>query len=131
MPDSLEYGARLKSYIEGKDPLAMQEAAPKLLAQLINRIPDETLRAKPAPDKWSIAEILAHLADDEIVTSWRYRQMIENSGCTMAGFDQDEWARVGDNASRDSRQSLQLFQLLRDANLHMLRRLAPEEWQRH
>jgi uncharacterized damage-inducible protein DinB len=130
MADSEQYAARLKAYVEGKDPLAMQQDAPELVARLIAGIPDATLRADPAPGKWSIAAILAHLADDEIVTYWRYRQMLENSGCALAGFDQDEWAQMGEYASADPRQSLQLFRLLRDSNVRLLRRLTPEEWQR-
>jgi hypothetical protein len=131
MADSEQYASRLKSYTEDKDPLAMQENSPDLLTRLIEGVSDETLRAKPAPGKWSVAEILAHLADDEIVTCWRYRQMIENSGCALSGFDQDKWARMGEYESADPNKSLRLFTLLRESNLRMLRRLTPEEWQRH
>jgi uncharacterized damage-inducible protein DinB len=131
MADSERYAAHIRSYTEGQDSLAMQENAPEILAKLIEGVADEALRAKPGSGKWSVAEILAHLADDEIVTSWRYRQMLENCGCALSGFDQDEWARMGSYASKGPRQSLQLFQLLRESNLQMLRRLTPEEWQRH
>jgi uncharacterized damage-inducible protein DinB len=131
MADSERYAARLRSYTEGKDPLAMQENAPELLAKLIEGVSDEALRVKPAPGKWSVVEILAHLADDEIVTSWRYRQMLENSGCALSGFDQDEWARMGKYESKDPGQCLRLFRLLRESNLQMLRHLSSEEWQRH
>ena len=130
MVDTEQYVSRLKSYVEGHDPLAMQESAPLILAKLIEGVPEDRLRLPPAPGKWSVGEILAHLADDEIVTFWRYRQMIENDGCGLAGFDQDEWARVGANSSANPRQALQLFQLLRESNLRMLRNLTPEEWQR-
>jgi hypothetical protein len=131
MTDEGEYVARLRSYTEGKDFLAMQESAPTLLAQLIEGVAPRVLREKPAPGKWSIAEILAHLADDELVTYWRYRQMLENSGCPLPGFDQDEWARLGDYASRHAADALQFFQILRDSNLQLLRRLSPEQWQRN
>ena len=130
MADAEEYLSRIQSYAKEKDPLAMQAGTTALLAELIEGILDEALRRKPAPGKWSVAEILAHLADDEIVTFWRYRQMIENDGCALAGFDQDQWARLGKNASADARESLQLFRLLRESNLRMLRNLTPEEWQR-
>jgi hypothetical protein len=129
MADDQQYAERLRSYTEGKDFLAMQEGAPTLLAQLIDGVPVVALRAKPAPGKWSITEILAHLADDELVSYWRYRQMLENSGCALAGFDQDEWARLGDYSSKEPEQALKFFQLLRESNVEMLRRLTPEEWQ--
>ena len=68
---------RLAKYIEGQDALQLQREAPVTLARLIQGIPEETLQRRPAPAKWSVVEILAHLAEDELSSSWRYRQMIE------------------------------------------------------
>jgi hypothetical protein len=119
---------RFAGYVEGKDPLAMQKAAPETLARLIEGVPEEQLRRKPAPQKWSVVEILAHLGEDELTTSWRYRQMIENSGVTLMGFDQEEWAKLGDYGSWNVREALEMFRLLREANLRMLARLTPQQW---
>jgi DinB superfamily len=57
--------------------------------------------------------------------------MIENSGCPLAGFDQDKWARLGDYSSWKPADALQLFGLLREANLRLLKQLKAEEWARH
>ena len=124
------YGDKLEGYTEGKDPLAMQADAPGILAKLIEGVPEPTLRQRPMPDKWSVGEIIAHLAEDELTSSWRYRQMIENSGCALSAFSQDEWARLGDYASWHPADALQMFRLLREANLRMLSRLTDEEWDR-
>jgi hypothetical protein len=130
MPSPAQYTARLEAYTEGKDPLAMQADAPGILAELIEGLPEHALRRRPMPDKWSVGEIIAHLAEDELTSSWRYRQMIENSGCALPAFNQDEWARLGDYASWRPADALQLFRLLREANLRMLNRLTEEEWNR-
>jgi uncharacterized damage-inducible protein DinB len=122
------YQSRLQSYSEGRDPLEMQREAPRLLAVLIQDCSPEVLRRSPAKGKWSVAEILAHLADDEVATAWRYRQMIENPGCQLAGFDQDAWAAMGKNAAANPAESLNLFRLLRAANLRLLENLNPEQW---
>ena len=106
----------------------MQARAASILSDLISGVSEEILTARPAPKKWSISEIIAHLADDEITSSWRYRQMIENPGVLLAGFDQDKWAEFGDYASIRAPESLELFRLLREGNLRMLKRLAPEQW---
>ncbi len=124
-----QYLRRLAAYVEGKDPIAMQRAAAGTLARLTSGVSDEKLRRRPAPQKWSVLEILAHLAEDELVTSWRYRQMIEHNGATMIGFDQNEWARLGDYGSWDVREALEMFRLLREANLRLLTRLTPKEWE--
>ncbi len=51
----------------------------RLKATLIANRSAEQLMSRPRPDKWSVAEILAHLAEDEIATAWRYRQMVEHT----------------------------------------------------
>ena len=107
----------------------MQRAAPDAFAGLIEGAPRRP--PEPAAGKWSVRAILAHMAEDELVSSWRYRQMIENSGATLLGFDQDEWARLGDYESWNAREALEMFRLLREANLRMLDSLTAEEWQRH
>jgi len=125
-----EYTARLDACTNDSDAIAMQRAAPDTLAGLIEGVPEEMLSWRPASGKWSIRAILAHLAEDELATSWRYRQMIQHTGATLLGFDQDEWARLGDYDSWTPREAVEMFRLLREANLRMLARLTPEEWQR-
>ena len=129
MPDTSEYLARIREHAQGKDPLEAQGRTLTVLAQLLEHAAPERLTARPKPDNWSIGEILAHLAEDEIATAWRYRQMVEHSGIALAGFDQEMWARVGDYASRVPQESLALFRLLRNANLDFLRRLTPQQWE--
>ena len=125
-----QYSARLLSYLGGKDPIAMQREAVEALARLLAGATDEAFDRRPAPGKWTVRAILAHMAEDELATSWRYRQMIEHPGAPLAGFDQDEWARLGDYDSWNGRDAFEMFRLLRGANLRMLERLTAEEWQR-
>ena len=124
-----QYKVRLHAYVGDKDPIAMQGEAPHTIACLIENVPDQVLSRRPATGQWSVRAILAHLAEDELVSSWRYRQMIEHSGATLQGFDQDEWARLGDYDSWAPREALEMFRLLREANLRMFGRLTPEQWQ--
>lgn len=131
MPDSAEYLQRVQSLVAGNDYLAIQSQTADALSELIEGVPEAELQQRPKPEKWSVAEILAHLAEDEIVTAWRYRQMIETPGCQLAGFDQDLWAKLGNYRSRKASDSLELFRLLRRSNISMLERLTPEEWQRY
>jgi len=126
-----DYQARLHAYTEGKDPIAMQHEAPVILKRLIEGVSDSKLQARPAPGKWSVGEILAHLAEDELATAWRYRQMIEHPGSELASFDQDLWAELGGYASWNPKEALELFRLLRAANLRMLAQLGLEDWKKH
>jgi uncharacterized damage-inducible protein DinB len=129
VPDTAEYLARVRQYSKGKDPITQQGKTAKLLSDLVAHASDQQLTTPPSKDKWSVGEILAHLAEDEIATAWRYRQMAEHNGIELAGFDQDIWARLGDYRSRSPQESLELFRLLRNANLQFLSQLAPEQWE--
>jgi hypothetical protein len=131
METSTDYKARILSYVEGKDPVEVQRKTPELLADLIVSVPEKKLYERPSPDKWSVAELLAHFADAETVGTWRYRQMLEHSGCPLPGYDQELWHKLGDYPSRRPEQSLMLFRLLREANLRMFARLTPEQRQRN
>ena len=129
MPETPEqYKQRLAGYVENQDPLAIQRETPSRLAALIDGISSGQLTRRPGADRWSIVEILAHLAEDELTSTWRYRQMIEHNGAALEGFDQDLWARLGNYRAWNPREALELFRLLREANLRMLTALSPYEW---
>jgi uncharacterized damage-inducible protein DinB len=110
--------------------IARQREAPGTLARLIANAPEAALRRPPAPGKWSVVAVLAHLAEDELSSSWRYRQMLEHPGIALASFDQEEWARRGGYDSWDPREAIEMFRLLREANVRLLAGLTAEEWQR-
>jgi uncharacterized damage-inducible protein DinB len=129
MPDTPEYLLRIRQHALGKDPLEAQARTADVLAGLVEKIPDARLTERPGEDRWSVGEILAHLAEDEIATAWRYRQIVEHSGIALAGFDQDLWAKIGNYGRRDPRESLMMFKLLRAANLEFLSGLSAEQWE--
>lgn len=127
MPDTTAYLTRIRDYAQGKDPLELPKQTPTVLAELVANVSEEQIPRRPGKHKWSVGEILAHLAEDEIATAWRYRQMVEHRGLQLAGFDQDLWARVGDYASREPQESLALFRWLRNANLQFRQQITPEQ----
>jgi uncharacterized damage-inducible protein DinB len=126
-----EYSKRILGNIDGKDPLKSQAAAAKRLAQLVKKAPASKLRKRPAPDKWSVAEILAHLADAEIITGWRLRSILAAPGTPVQAYDQDALAAARNYAKHDPRKSLQQFSAVRDANLALYKSLTPAQWKHH
>jgi hypothetical protein len=123
-----DYTQRLLSYGEGKDPLRLQQATPKKLALLLKGKTGKQLMRRPAPDKWSVAEIVAHLADAELAISWRIRQILSNNAIPIQAYDQDVWAKTFDYAHRDPRQSLTNFRTLREANVALLKSVPRKLW---
>jgi len=126
-----QYIQRVTGYVEGKQPLTVQAATAKKLERLIKGVPTSKLRKRPAPDKWSVSEILAHLADAEIVGGFRMRLILGAPGTPIAAFDQDSWVTSGHYEKRDPRKSLEQFRVLRAANLALLKSLKPEQWKHY
>jgi len=126
-----EYVQRIQAKLAGQDPLKVQATTAKKLERLIQRAAPAKLRKRPAPEKWSPAEIIAHLADVEIVTSWRVRSILRAPGTPVQAFDQDAWVAAGPYAKRDARKSLEQFRILRDTNLALYKTLTPDQWKHH
>lgn len=123
-----EYVQRILGYVGGQDPLSIQRRTPKELERLVTGAAASRLQQRPAPGKWSVAEILAHLADTEIVASWRIRSILGAPGTPLQAFDQDAWVGAGHYDRRDPRTSLELFRVLREVNLELFKTLTPEQW---
>jgi uncharacterized damage-inducible protein DinB len=124
-----QYISRILSHVEGQDALKVQRSTAARLKKAIKGLTPKQLQWKPEPGKWSIAEITAHLADAEIAGSWRMRQTVAASGTTLQPFDQDAWASAFQYGKRDARQSIEVFRVLRENNLAMLKALPKEAWE--
>ncbi len=112
---------------ELKKHLAEAEKSPKEIAATVVGLPDATLRYKPSPDKWCILEILAHLADMEIVLAYRVRQMLADKKPEIAPIDQDNWARNLGYMQSTPAELIALYGLNRHANLQLLRKIKIED----
>ena len=129
MQESAEqYKQRILGYLGDLEPLQVQAATATKLERLIKKVSRATLAKRPAHGKWSPAEILAHLADTEIVGGYRMRAILGAPGTPIAAFDQDKWAEAENYAKRDPQMSLRVFRTLRQANLNLLKSLKPEQW---
>lgn len=126
-----QYTRRILGFMEGKDPLAVQRATAEKLRQLIKGLSTPELRRRPAPEKWSVSEIIAHLADGEIVGAFRLRSILGSPGSAVAAYNQDQWTTSGHYDKRAPEKSAELFRVLREANLALLESLEPEQWKQY
>ena len=132
MPETpQQYTERLLSYTAGREPLNLQMAAPRKLAALLKGKNKKQLTRRPAPNKWSIAEIAAHLADAEVAISWRLRQILGTNAIPIQAYDQDLWAKTFDYAHRDPKQSLEAFRVLRESNIALLKAVSRKLWENY
>jgi hypothetical protein len=124
----LEYAESLLDRLGERDPL-------EVLAEVIDAVRDEVdacpaaLRRVPeAPGKWSVAEVVRHLADMEGVYWYRLRRTLSQPGAAVLAVDQDAWASALDYAGSDIDESLEELGRLRELNLRWLRRRRADDW---
>jgi len=108
---------------ELKKRLEAAEKSPKEIAAAVSGLAPATLRYKLAPHKWSILEILGHLADIEIVYGYRLRQMLADEKPVIAPMDQDAWAKQLGYMETPAPELVALYGLNRHHNLRLLKRL--------
>ena len=96
---------------------------PELLAVVLTGVFGEEEDFVAAPGKWSIRQLVAHLADSEMVGAYRLRAVIAEDNPTLSGFDQDLWARNLDYAHRKPKQALESFRRYRAENYDLLKTL--------
>lgn len=123
-----QYTQRMLSNTQGQDPIKVQSATPKKLERMVKGVSTSKLCKRPAPEKWSVAEILAHLADVEIVVGWRVRSILGSPGIPIQAFDQDAWVTAGHYEKRDPSKALAQHRAAREANLDLLKSLTPDQW---
>lgn len=112
---------------ELKAHLDEAEKNPERVASALEGLDDATLGYKPAPDGWSILEILGHLADIEIVYGYRIRQVLADKAPTFAPIDQKDWARHLGYSEAQAAEMLALYRTNRRGNLRLLRRVTPDQ----
>jgi hypothetical protein len=123
-----QYRKRMFGYSDGKDALKLEAAAPARLAKLLKGVTPAVARKRPAPEKWSIAEIVAHISDTELVSGYRIRAILGQPGTLIIGFDQDAWVTALHYDKRDLKMCYEQYRALRQANLALLKSLKPEQW---
>ncbi|MCS6953607.1 MAG: DinB family protein [Bryobacterales bacterium] len=103
---------------------------PELVAVAITGAAGAELDFSPGPGKWSIRQVLCHLADSELVAAVRFRMVIAEDHPTLAVYDQDLWAARLDYTRRKISQALDTFRRTRSENYELLCGLPPETFSR-
>ena len=123
-----QYTARISGYVQGKDHFKILQATVKKLKSLVGRAPRNRLLKPSAPGKWSVTEILAHLAESELVFGYRLRLVLGANGTPVQAFDQNQWQANAGYLKKDPKQTFEFFQTLRENNIALLKSLSKEHW---
>lgn len=110
--------------------LAVLESSPALLVSLVREAPEEVLKRRPLPGKWSIHEHACHLAACEGVIAGRLELMLSEDHPAIPSYDPSPEDQAGALLESDLGAALARFATERGALVARLRALAPEQWER-
>lgn len=124
------YTKAILELLGDKNPIAVLEQTLPVLRKALAGITPEEEKQREAPGKWSVRHVVQHLADSELVWSWRLRLVLAEDRPTLTGYDQDLWAdRLGYDEA-DAARSMMEFSVVRNANLRLLHRATPQDLKR-
>jgi len=119
-------------FLNGQDPIPVLTTTAGRLQTLTADLTGAQINTPPAPRKWSICEIIAHLADCETVFAFRLRQTLapalDQPHAIIQPFDQEAWARR--YAAYNLESGLALFQAARNWNLLFLTTVSQDDRRR-
>ena len=103
---------------------------PEIIEAAILPVQGPELDYKPAPDRWSVREIAAHMADSEMVAGMRFRQVVAEDNPIIRAYNQDAWAARLGYQKRDPAVSLETFRRVRMDTFELLKGLSRESYAR-
>jgi hypothetical protein len=121
------YVSAVLELLGDSEPLSVLREATSAFPRAIAGLSPALLRQPERPGKWSIAQTLQHLADSEVVAAWRMRLILAQDRPQMTAYDQDLWAERLHYDQTDPSEALELFALVRRANLRLIERASPAE----
>jgi uncharacterized damage-inducible protein DinB len=117
------------SFLNGQDPIPVLTSTAERIRTLTANLTGAQINTPPAPRKWSICHIAAHLADCELVFSFRLRQTLapalDQPHAIIQPFDQDAWAKR--YQAYQFEPAMALFQAARNWNLLFLTTVSQDD----
>jgi hypothetical protein len=124
------YVRALLDLLGSRDPLeVMGELLPWLKSRLRD-LPESALRRPEAPGKWSVLEVVQHLADSDLVAGYRIRMVVAEDRPPLQGYDQDRWASEFHYDQVALPAAIDQLRALRTANLRLWSSLTPAQLER-
>lgn len=124
------YTAAVLDLLGTKDPLHVLRSTDGALRQSVGGLSERQIAEPEAAGKWSIRQVMQHLADSELVWGYRLRMVLAHDRPPIVGYDQDLWADRLHYSEANVQQALQVFGVLRLANLWLLERASSQDLDR-
>lgn len=125
--DAHAYTAAILNLLGDQDPMSVLPDTPSAIHRALVGMTAAQVAQPETPGKWSIRQVVQHLADSELVWGYRLRMVLAQERPPLTGFDQDQWAARLHYDEADVTTALDEFGVLRRANLRLLARTTPDE----
>ena len=132
-PAQGDYASYAEQYIllvTGDDILDSLNTQLKQTATLFSGRSERDGNFRYAPDKWTVKEVLGHVADAERIFAYRALRFARGDQTPLAGFEQDDYIRGARFKERNLADIVQEYANVRQASLALFRSLAEEAWLR-
>jgi hypothetical protein len=117
------YVAAVLELLGERDPLQLLRGTPDELRRAMEGHDRTRLTRPEAPGKWSVRDVVQHLADNDLVWGFRLRMTLAHERPPLAGYDQDLWAQGLAYDRVTPEEALEAFAAMRRANLALLERV--------
>lgn len=121
------YVNSLLQALGSREPLEVMAETPQALRRAVAGLSREQDGTPEKPGKWSVRQVVQHLADSELVGGFRFRMVLAHGAPELPAYDQDLWADRLRYQESDLATALDEFAMLRNLNLRILRRATPED----
>jgi len=129
-PQADAYVAGVLEALGERDPLEVMRETPAKLRAIVSKLPASAITAREAPGKWSIGEVIQHLADSELVGANRFRMVMVHDSPPLLAYDQDLWAERLRYSESNVNDALGEFTTLRCSNVRLFERATDDDFNR-
>lgn len=111
--------------VAGRDPAEIQQ---RTVGELRTLVADAGARLTTKPDgEWSALEVIGHMLDAELVSAFRYRQILAHDEPEIAPYDQDLWVSALRYQEHSADEIVRLFEALRESNVNLWNESTPAQ----
>src|SRR5277367_6279332 len=132
-PETTEYAAFYETYVSlvpSADILNLLEAQRLQMTQLLTACSERDGNFRYAPEKWSVKEVIGHLADSERIFTYRALRIARGDATPLPGFEQDDYVRTAGAGRRELHDLAEEFAAVRTSSIALYRSLKEESWKR-
>lgn len=132
-PSASEYAPSYGTYVGAVpkgDLIAYLGGQTAELDAMLSPLDDSRGAFRYAPDKWSIKQVLGHIADAERVFAYRMLRIARGDTTPLSSFDQDPYVVTAKSDSRTLAALLEEIRSIRAATMTLAYSLDDEAWMR-